>query len=124
MAMTTLATPTLATIVFKSGIAVEVPMAALQAQALLDGFDESWDEEGPQISLPMSENSSGCRLIGSEIIGILVSSAGDDDEDEADDEDEDEDEDETDDADADDDDDDETTEDDDDIADAEAGKVA
>lgn len=78
---------TLATIVFKSGIAVEVPMGALQAQALLDGFDESWDEEGPQIAVPMAEGSSGCRLIGSEIIGILVSAEDDDETGETDDED-------------------------------------
>jgi hypothetical protein len=120
MAMTTLAT-----IVFKSGVAVEVPMGALQAQALLDGFDESWDEEGPQIAVPMAEGSSGCRLIGSEIIGILVSADGD--EDETGDEDEDDADDKDDDEDADDDDADErddTIEDDDDFADAEAGKLA
>ncbi len=131
---------TLATIVFKSGIAVEVPMGALQAQALLDGFDESWDEEGPQIAVPMAEGSSGCRLIGSEIIGILVSAeddadVSDSDEDEGEDEDEDEDEDdlEDDEAETDDDDDageddaderDEVAEDEDDAADAEAGKIA
>lgn len=122
---------TLATIVFKSGIAVEVPMGALQAQALLDGFDESWDEEGPQIAVPMAEGSSGCRLIGSEIIGILVSAE----DDEAEDSDEDDDDDDVEDDDVEDDDDDDADEDDaderdavvedeDDAADAEAGKVA
>lgn len=124
---------TLATIVFKSGIAVEVPMGALQAQALLDGFDESWDEEGPQIAVPMAEGSSGCRLIGSEIIGILVSAEDDEAEDSDEDEDEDEDDDDVEDDDVEDDDDadeddaderDAVVEDEDDAADAEAGKVA
>lgn len=112
-----------ATIVFKSGIAVDVPMGAVQAQALLDGFDESWDEEGPQIAMPVSTGSSGCRLIASEIAGILVTAdaGGEEDEDEEDEEDEDEAEDEDDDA---ADERDELTEDEDDLADAEAGKVA
>ena len=121
---------TVATIIFKSGIAVEVPMGAVQAQALLDGFDESWDEEGPQIALPMSAASSGVRLIGSEIVGIIVSDESDGDENADDHEDEededDEDEDDLDEEDDEDEDDiaDVVTEDADDLADAEAGKVA
>lgn len=117
---------TVATIIFKSGIAVEVPMGAVQAQALLDGFDESWDEEGPQIALPMSAASSGVRLIGSEIVGIIVSDESDADDDDDDSEEDDEDEDDLDEEDDEDGDDvvDEVTEDADDLADAEAGKVA
>ena len=77
----------LATIVFKSGVAVEVPFGAAEAARLLESFDENWDEDGPQIVLPMSARSSGCRLVPSEVVGIFISET-DDEEDEDDDEDE------------------------------------
>ena len=79
----------LATIVFKSGVAVEVPFGDVEAAQLLQSYDENWDEDGPQIVLPPSARSSGCRLVPSEIVGIFVSEAEDEEED---DEDEDEDE--------------------------------
>lgn len=83
----------LATIVFKSGVAVEVPFGAVEAAQLLQAYDENWDEDGPQIVLPPSARSSGCRLVPSEIVGIFVSEADaeEDDEDEEEDEEEDDD---------------------------------
>lgn len=81
----------LATIVFKSGVAVEVPFGAIEAAQLLQAYDENWDEDGPQIVLPPSARSSGCRLVPSEIVGIFVSEAEEEDEDEDDEEDEDDD---------------------------------
>lgn len=87
----------LATIVFKSGAAIEMPFAPAQAAQLLEYFEENWDETGPELYLPATEKSSGCRLVPSEIVGIFVSQADEGEhEDEGDDEDdEDEDEDET-----------------------------
>lgn len=82
----------LATIVFKSGVAVEVPFGDVEAAQLLQSYDENWDEDGPQIVLPPSARSSGCRLVPSEIVGIFVSEAEEEEEEEEDDEDEDEDE--------------------------------
>lgn len=81
----------LATIVFKSGVAVEVPFGAVEAAQLLQAYDENWDEHGPQIVLPPSARSSGCRLVPSEIVGIFVSEAEEEDEDEDEDDEDDED---------------------------------
>ena len=78
----------LATIVFKSGAAIEMPFAPAQATQLLEYFEENWDETAPELYLPATEKSSGCRLVPSEIVGIFVSQA---DEDENEDEGEDED---------------------------------
>lgn len=75
----------LATIVFKSGVAVEVPFGAVEAAQLLQAYDENWDEHGPQIVLPPSARSSGCRLVPSEIVGIFVSEAEEEDEEDEDD---------------------------------------
>lgn len=81
----------LATIVFKSGVAVEVPFGAAEAAQLLQAYDENWDEDGPQIVLPPSAGSSGCRLVPSEIVGIFVSEADVEEDDDEEDEDEDDD---------------------------------
>lgn len=81
----------LATIVFKSGAAIEMPFAPAQAAQLLEYFEENWDETGPELYLPATEKSSGCRLVPSEIVGIFVAQADDSvDEDDSEDEDEDE----------------------------------
>jgi hypothetical protein len=88
----------LATIVFKSGATVEVPFGAQEAEQLLAYFGENWDEVEPELSLPATALSSGCRIVPSEVVGIFVTNGVDDDEDEHDeDEDDDEDEDEDDD---------------------------
>jgi hypothetical protein len=91
----------LATIVFKSGAAIEMPFAPAQATRLLEYFEENWDETGPELYVPATEKSSGCRLVPSEIVGIFIAQAddadseeeeeGDDEADEDDDEIEDED---------------------------------
>lgn len=79
----------LATVVFKSGATVEVPFGAEEAQQLLAYFGENWDEVEPELSIPATALSSGCRIVPSEVVGIFVTNAVD--EDEHDDEDEDDD---------------------------------
>lgn len=72
----------LATIVFKSGATVEVPFGAEEAQQLLTYFGENWDEVEPELSLPATPMSSGCRIVPSEVVGIFVTNGVEHDEDE------------------------------------------
>ena len=80
----------LATIVFKSGATVEMPFHADLAQQLLDEYGANWEMGEPELVLPATETSSGCRIVPSEVVGIFVTHVTDDDDHDEDDEDEDE----------------------------------
>jgi hypothetical protein len=81
----------LATIVFKSGATVEIPFGTEEAEQLLAHFGDNWDEVEPELSIPATARSSGCRIVPSEVVGIFVTNAVEDEDDDQDDADEDED---------------------------------